>query len=341
MPDYSPSGLRELRRRVANDSQIARVELVQALNGAGAGSRYILCRTISGITLRVAVDRGFDIDELAFEGQQIGWQGPSGNVGAGATTPDQEGGNGLLRGFSGFMVTCGYDYFGGARTGPAEHFGYALRDRQFYPLHGRASLLRADILASRIDWDHPEGPTIELMAEMRQAALFGENLVCLRRITIGVGTPTLRVEDVIRNDGMKRSPHQILYHLNFGYPLIDAGTRIEGYPRNDAMPATLPDMPQPQSESFRFEKRQDCAERIRLTAESGLSVALHPETPSFRYVGQWWNHYDGMECIGVEPASADMPSLNGSDWRPERHLDPGEQERYVLSFELTRGRGGS
>lgn len=339
MREIGDETLESLRRRVSNDDQLAKIDIFQSQNGPGTGARYLAARTISGLRFRIAMDRGFDIDELEFQGQQMGWHGPTGSAAPWVATPDQEDGTGPLRGFSGFLVTCGYDYFGGPRSGPADHFGYILRNKQYYPLHGRAAFLSANLLVARIDWEHDEGPSIVLVAEMRQAGMFGENLCCTRTVTVPLGRPKMCFQDIIRNDGMAPSPHHVLYHINLGYPLIDVGTRIDGYPEFPGMPATLPALPQPKEETVRFEKREACAEKICISSVAGLSLSIYPRSPSFKIIGQWWNHYEGMECIGVEPASANMPSLDGGEWAPERFLEPGEREFYQLELEL--GTAGS
>lgn len=332
MTTYDRDDLLRLRAELTHPHQIARLDQVTVANGPATGARYLIGRTIAGLGFRIAIDRGFDLEELSYRGQQLGWHGPMGAAGPGATTPDQEDGRGPLRAFSGFLVTCGYDFFGPARTGSAAHFGYALRETQHYPLHGRAAFLRADLQIATIDWDHPDGPTIVLQAEMRQAGLFGENLVNRRRIEISVGSPRLTLSDRVSNEGMTKAPHQILYHVNLGFPLIGEGTTIDGLPPNDAMPERLGPLSRTPGESFRFERRADCADSISVTSAGGTRLSLHPESPSFRYIGQWWNHYAGMECIGIEPASAAMPALEDQPWQPERFLEPGEAEHYRLGI---------
>jgi len=335
MPILTKEILDNLQRRVASKDQLAKIDTFTINNGPGSGGRYLSVRCLSGMRLRVALDRGFDIDELEFAGQQLGWHGPSGHVAPAVTTADQEAGTGLLRAFSGFMVTCGYDYFGGGRTGSASHFGYALRELQHYPLHGRATFLRSNLLEARIDWTHSNGPVVRLVADMRQAGLFGENLCCTRNITIPVGDGQILIEDGVRNEGMTKAPHMILYHLNLGYPLIGNGTVIEGLPADDAMPSKLPDLTQPQSEAFRFLPRSDCATAIKVIGAGGYSLSIEPLSSSFRYIGQWWNHYDGMECIGIEPASSLMPGLDGGEWTPEHWLEPGDAEHYRLRLSIS------
>lgn len=341
MTNLDRDQLRQLRTRVTHDTQIVRLDQVTVANGGATGARYLIGRTIAGLGFRIAMDRGFDIEELSFRGQQLGWHGPMGATGPGTIMPDQEDGRGPLRAFSGFMITCGYDFFGPARTGGADHFGYGLRETQHYPLHGRASFLRADLQVAMIDWEHADGPTIVLQAEMRQAGLFGENLVNRRRIEIAIGTARAVLTDTIRNDGMTRAPHQVLYHINLGAPLIGEGTRIDGLPEDPDMPALLGPLPESMPESFRFEDRAACAERVSVTSAAGTRLSIHPDSPAFRRIGQWWNHYAGMECIGIEPASADMPAADAAPWEPERFLAPGESETYRLVFEVDAVAGGT
>ena len=325
-----------LRRRVAHDAQIARLDQVEVREGPARGSRALLGRTPSGLRFRVALDRGFDLEELEFRGRQLGWHGPSGLVAPDAASPDQEGGLGLLRAFSGFLITCGYDHFGPARTGPADHFGYGLRERQAYPLHGRAAFLPATLTRAEIVWDEPGEPAIVITGEVRQAGLFGEVLVNRRRYVVPLERPELTIEDRVTNEGLRSVPHRMLYHVNLGWPLVDVGTLVSGLPEDSAMPSPIPAGVEP-VERFRFVTREACAESVTVAnpaLDGGLALSLTPASPSLRHVGQWWNPYAGMSCLGVEPASAPMPPPGGEPWHPDRWLEPGETETYRLAFRV-------
>lgn len=334
MSNYSTEALFALRRQVAHEGQLAEIQQITATNGPASGARYLVGRTVSGLRFKIAMDRGFDLEELEYQGAHLGWVGPAGSVGQQVSTPDQEGGTGLLRAFTGFMLTCGYDYFGPARQGPADHFGYVLREKQHYPLHGRASFLPADLQIAHVDWLHANGPTIVLQAEMRQVGMFGEALINRRRIEISIGTPKVTVEDIVTNAGLTEAPHQILYHLNLGYPLIGTGTQISGLPEIAEMPSKVPEPTEGETEKFRFVPRADCAEKIAITNATGTTLSIHPASPSFKHIGQWWNNYPGMGCVGIEPASAGMPPFDDTPWAPERYLQPGERETYLMVFEI-------
>jgi len=47
-----------------------------------------------------------------------------------------------------------------------------------------------------------------------------------RTISSTLGEPSIRVHDVVTNGANAASPHMILYHCNFGWPLVDEGTEI-------------------------------------------------------------------------------------------------------------------
>ena len=65
-----------------------------------------------------------------------------------------------------------------------------------------------------------------ITAVMKQHRVFGPNLELRRTISSTLGEPTLRVHDVVTNVGNAKTPHMLLYHCNYGWPLADEGTKI-------------------------------------------------------------------------------------------------------------------
>ena len=61
---------------------------------------------------------------------------------------------------------------------------------------------------------------------MREGELFGENLVLRRSIETVYGFKTVAIIDEIENQGFRDEPLMLLYHINIGYPLLDAGTEL-------------------------------------------------------------------------------------------------------------------
>jgi hypothetical protein len=312
----------------AHPDQRVRVSLVQGLDGPEAGARFLEGRTAAGLGFRIALDRGGDLVELTFRGRMLGWIGPGHGPVPTAPGPDGEDGLGLLRSFSGFLVTCGFDFFGPPRTGPAVHFGYGLRGRVHYPVHGRANFLPATLEARRSD------DTLTIDLRLPQASLFGTTFDIRRRWNIGIDRPTLRLTDRVENVGLTRSPFMALYHINLGHPLIETGTIIDGLPTNADMPSPLPPMQPVFAERGRFVSRAEVADRVTIAAPRGPRLSLAFDRTAFPYVGQWWNRYSGMNCVAIEPATAAMPPLAALPWEPADWLEVGESRTLALDIGL-------
>jgi len=333
MPDFAPLFARHAL--ASHDAQIARIDSYLASNSESAGDRIIRGQSLGGFHFTIHPDRGLDLGQLEYRGLPLGWVGPSGFPSAKRFPPDGEGGLGILRAFSGFLVTCGYDYFGGAARSGAGHFDYPLRTQQDYPVHGRAWTLPADVEVCHIDWEARNGPEIVVHAGLSQRSLLGEQIHNARRYRFAVGKPQFELHDTVTNIGFKPVPHRLLYHINLGYPLIDTGTVIEGYPPSGEMPAEVGPPGEDQDQRFRFVERSDCSEAITVTAPpaTGLRLRIEPLGERFQKIGQWWNRYPGMNVIGVEPASADLPAADESGhWDPDQWLQPGESAEYRIRF---------
>jgi len=69
-------------------------------------------------------------------------------------------------------------------------------------------------------------PQMSITAVVKESRVFGPSLE-LKRIISGIlGEPYIRVHDVVTNMGNTSSPLMLLYHCNFGWPLVDEGTDI-------------------------------------------------------------------------------------------------------------------
>lgn len=328
-------------RQVTNDvGQYADVMLVSGEDGPGRGARFLIGRTISGLSFRIAVDRGLDIVDLDYRGMPLGWRSPAGMVAPGLHAPDAEGGLAFLRGFTGFLVTCGWDHYGPARSGPADHHRYVLRERQDYPLHGRATAVPARLHSYGIETGPEGNPVIRIRGVLRQFALFAEGYEVEREILIHVDRPQVDLQDRVTHIGRNPSPHRVLYHINLAYPLIDDGTTVEGLPPDPEMPSPMPPLDPAEVERFKCLPRADWADTItvRQAGKDGMALAITMDSPHFTHLVQWWNRFPGANMIGIEPASAPMPGLaDEGDWHPDAWMQPGETRDYRLRFAVEMG----
>ena len=62
---------------------------------------------------------------------------------------------------------------------------------------------------------------------LREASLFGYNLLLTRTISCRLGEARLTIEDRVENQGSAPAPHMILYHFNPGFPDARAQSRLD------------------------------------------------------------------------------------------------------------------
>ncbi|MBY5324369.1 DUF4432 family protein [Rhizobium leguminosarum] len=198
-------------------------------------------------------------------------------------------------------------HIGGARRSGASHFIHKHRKEVFHPLHGRISGQRAKISGYGIDWKS-DTPVIWAEGTVKQSSIFGENQVLRRRIGLEIFSGTIRVDDAVENL-FRRSPHAILYHINFGYLFLDEATQIggdidEGFvstfngedksPRDDFVDYFLEIPVISKGSSATIEVRNDkLAEGVRAI------ISFPPEAmPDF---GIWRAFQSGVYALAVEP----------------------------------------
>jgi len=214
-----------LRELTPDLRALADIRLLRLEDGPGRGQRLLVARNAAGVGFEVAVDRGFDLAALSLDQIELGWHSPN-QMRWPPPPPDGEGGFGFLRSFDGLLVTCGLDYCGPPRPG--------------HPQHGQIWSAQGRLTGYGLD----DG-VLCCEGVLRQAAVYGHVLELHRRITLDLGRLTLRIRDRVTNQGFVRSPHARLYHVNFGWPLLDRDTRLTGFGDFAGHFAQVPPFPAP------------------------------------------------------------------------------------------------
>lgn len=216
--------INEITRRSAHGRALADLKLVTVADGPGTGGRLLQLRTPAGLAADIALDRGGDLLRLSWKGREVGWHSaamaphPSPNT-------DAEHGLGFLRGFDGFIVTCGLDHHGLPAETSADDACYPPRDVHVHPLHGRISTARADLVTKEIDWQAGE---IVIRLVIRQTSVFGENLELQRDYRFALEQGDIILTDRVTNRGFRPARHGILYHVNVGFPVLCETARLTG-----------------------------------------------------------------------------------------------------------------
>jgi hypothetical protein len=329
----------ELLRYVGQVEQLAGIRLIEAEDGMACGCRMLDVWTGSGLRFQCNAERALDISACEFKGLQLAWRSPSGDV---HPAYYESQGLGWLRSFAGgLLVTCGLDQFGSPSEEGAVQFG----------LHGRISNTPATQVNYRSFWNGDEFK-LEISGEIRQAALFFENLVLRRRILTAMGSNQISIEDEVTNEGFEPAPHMLLYHFNMGFPLVGESACLqlqteETMPRDAASKSGLAEWehfqsPTPGYQEQVFIHRPKIDQNGQATVglnnpHLGIGVRWTYDATNLPYLMEWKMMGEGAYVVGIEPANC--MGLGGRVATRETgnllFLTPGESRQYKIKLEVT------
>ena len=331
----------ELLERVGDISQVCSAVPVKRTDGSSEGVDAILFKTGSGLNFTVLPGRGMDISSADFEGKSLCWHSCTGE-----THPAfyEDGEPGWLRSFyGGLMVTCGL-------AKPVMRDGFC---EKRFGSHGRVSNIPAGNVWVDGAW---EGDDYRIWAvgKIREASVFGENLQLTRKISARLGESRIRIEDRVENLGFESVEHSILYHINIGFPILDAGSKllIPSYrtiPRGEEDEMELADclhFTAPQKgcrEKVYFHKLFQNAQGFTKAAlvnrgfenGRGFGVAISYTASTLGTLVEWKMQGQGHYVAGIEPSNI----TRFDEGRPEgkgrnRLLEPGESVEYGLEISV-------
>lgn len=332
----------DLRDVSAGLGTFSSTRLVTLEDGQERGVRIIEMRSGGGLDIDIVVDRSGDIGRLAFEGQTLSWH-PT----AGLRAPwlmDQEGdrGQNFLRGFGGFLNTCGLDHIRQPETDRVERANQENLAEVDFPLHGKGTHQPSVIRGYGLVDDVNE-PYVFCETEFTQAMSFVSALRLRRRIEMPVGSQTCTIHDVVRNVGHTPSTHMQLYHFNLGFPLVAPETQIDMandttvWVSEDHEP--LAPFPTPQDNSPNvisvFRHKNETAKVNVLNPNSGLSLHLEYTSQNLPYCQLLRMTERGIYGLGLEPCTTGSRSRQAAREQGEMIvLQPEEERHYHLKIRI-------
>jgi len=204
----------DLRRRMGNMDQIAGIRIVTLDDGNERPARAAIIHTGSGLELTVLLDRCLDIASASYCGRAMGWRSTTGDVAP--QYYEAEWLRWLRSYFGGLVTTCGLSNVG-APTKDSALLGNGL--------HGRIGNTPARDIKVTQEWQGDEY-VLSVTGTMRETVVFGENLTLTRTVSTTLGATSFQIRDVVTNEGFKKTPFQLLYHCNIGWPAVDAGSEL-------------------------------------------------------------------------------------------------------------------
>lgn len=203
---------KELLRLCGNIEQLAGVRRIEYQDGRAS---HLRCALVNNGVLQfpLMLDKCLDPAWFCYKGMNLSFLSKPGLQGR--NPYDTAGEEAIYSIMGGAMFTCGLGNIHGYRT----------VDGISYPTHGRIRTTPAEKVGMDAFWENDDY-RIRVTGEMREARLFGENLVLRRTVETSYGSKEIRFIDKIENQSPNPAPLCILYHCNAGYPLLAPKTRL-------------------------------------------------------------------------------------------------------------------
>lgn len=195
----------------------------------------LLCVDNGAFALTLLPTRGMGLWAGHFRGLRIGWRSPvRGPVHPAFVRAGERGGLGWLNGFDECLCRCGLASNGA--PGPDERPGPGGAVQKLdLTLHGRIANQPASRVAVSVD---PASGALAVEGVVEEGGMYDDRLRLTTRYTTVVGSNTWTITDEVANVGGTATESQLLYHCNFGLPLLGAGACIS-LPARQIVPRDL------------------------------------------------------------------------------------------------------
>ena len=176
------------------------------------------------LVLTVIPTRGMGILDVKMGELRLGWDSPVREIVHPAfINLHGRGGLGWLEGFNEWLVRCGLESNGAPGV---DQFITNTGDkgRMELTLHGRIANLPAQEVEIAVDKEPPY--RLRVRGRVDERTFFGPKLELWTELSTEPGSGTFRVADVVTNRGDLPQEFELLYHINFGRPLLEAGSEF-------------------------------------------------------------------------------------------------------------------
>lgn len=306
-------------------------------DGKMDGVRAIDIRNSKGLQMTVLPDRCLDIPYLYYKGTQIAFCSKTGIVAPSYFTED--GSRGFLRNFNGgFLTTCGLTYTGASCEDNNEVLG----------AHGTIGNTPASQVSCKVNYDNTD-VTVDIKGNVRQAKVFDENMLLNRKIVCETETNIIRICDTVANEGFTVQPLMVLYHFNFGYPMLSEHTKLyfnsdkvtprdsvakKGVEKHNVMEAPSPAFDE-QVFFHHFNSKKELGQILVHNEKLNLAVLLCFDLKVCPWLMEWKCLKSGDYALGIEPANCHVLGRAAAKERNDlQYIKPAEKVEYDFSIEI-------
>ncbi len=168
--------------------------------------------------------RGMGVLNVVMGDLHLGWKSPVTEIVHPKFMNLQlRGGLGWLEGFNEWLARCGLENTG--QAGQDEIINN-VGDKATVDLtlHGKIANIPASEVVVLVDARPPHRITIRGI--VHEKMLFGPKLELVTELSTEPGSNSFRIEDKVTNKGSQPQEYQVLYHYNFGRPLLGDGAKL-------------------------------------------------------------------------------------------------------------------
>jgi len=329
------SKLYDLRMVAGDLSGLYGMEDFTYNEGKAKGMRAIRMKNGKGLSATLLPDRCLDIPYFSYKGINLGLVNKTG-----LANPQyfvEDGLRGFLKQFNGgLLTTCGLQTAGA----PCEFEG------REYGLHGQIHNIPG-VNVNKREFAEDDEIILQASADMREACVFAEYLELNRVFQMETEKNVVRITDTVKNLGFLRAPLVNLYHINFGYPFIDEGTRLyfsaeKAAPRDDIAERSF--YKYNIVEKAEIGRPEECyihtggdGAQFGMIHNSllGLAVVVHYDAGELPIFCEWKCMMAGDYAIGLEPSVAGFWGIRRAvEDGLARYLEPGEEKQLHLRVEV-------
>lgn len=321
-------------------SEIFSVENVILKGGKQEGTELLTIKS-NNFSIKLSPTRGLGVISVVGDGIRMGWDSPVNEI----VNPkfinlESRSGLGWLDGFNEMMVRCGFEWTGHA----------VQADGMIYTLHGRAQNTPVSKLIVTIDDKAPY--TINVKGLIKENTFKKSNLETWVSLSYVPGTKEFIVHDTITNKGDYIKDYQIIYHSNYGTPILEEGAKFvapvkEISPFNDYAQAGLKTWqtylgPTKNFDEMVFNVYPYADEKgdtqVMVTNKAGDKAAGIAFNINQLPVLSLWKNTDTLKqgyVTGLEPGTSfAYPVTIEREQKRVRQLEPGQSAEFILKYNL-------
>ncbi|KAG7299015.1 hypothetical protein JYU34_017490 [Plutella xylostella] len=314
--------------------------------GKQEGSKVLTVTSQNGLTIALSPSRGMDLLHVSGHGVRLGWDSPVQEiVNPAYINLESRNGLGWLDGFNEMMVRCGFEWSGHPVT----------KDGVLYTLHGRAGNTPASKVEVTVDEKAPH--EIRIRGLLKEVTFKKAKLETWTELRYVPGSDSFTVHDVLTNQADYAHDYQIIYHSNFGTPILEKDARfiaplksvspfndyaksglntwnVYGAPTKDFDEMVFNLAPKADSDS------KTVAALINSKGDKGASIEFDIRQLPLLTL---WKNTDTLKqgyVTGIEPGTnyAYPVTIEEAQGRVKR-LQPGQSAEFTLTYSLLKDAG--